>query len=251
MMPSLDALAGLGRSLRIYYGDAGMTDGLRRLYGGFVRRGDLAFDIGAHVGNRSRILAGLGARVVAVEPQGLFHGFLSLTRPRRRVTVVRAAVGPQEGTLTLHVSRRHPTVTTGAADWIGEVGRDETFSMVRWDHRETVPQTTLDALIDRFGLPAFCKIDVEGMEDAVLAGLSRPIPRIAFEYLPPALPRALACVQRLESLAPYRFNAVVGESDRFAWAEWLPAAAVPDALAETARQGFGDLYAFLPEVVEP
>src|SRR4051794_3343627 len=39
-----------------------------RFFSQFVRRGDLVFDIGANVGERSRIFLDLGARVVAVEP---------------------------------------------------------------------------------------------------------------------------------------------------------------------------------------
>jgi hypothetical protein len=40
-----------------------------RFYGAFVSAGDLVFDVGAHVGNRTAVFLELGARVVAVEPQ--------------------------------------------------------------------------------------------------------------------------------------------------------------------------------------
>ena len=40
-----------------------------RLYGSFIRSGDLVFDVGAHVGDRVASFRRLGARVVAVEPQ--------------------------------------------------------------------------------------------------------------------------------------------------------------------------------------
>ena len=46
---------------------------------------------------------------------------------------------------------------------------------VRWDS-SIVPATTLDELIAAYGIPAFVKIDVEGMEHEVLAGLSQPVP---------------------------------------------------------------------------
>ena len=39
------------------------------LYARFLRAGDLAFDIGAHVGDRISSFRRLGARVVALEPQ--------------------------------------------------------------------------------------------------------------------------------------------------------------------------------------
>ncbi len=56
-------------------------------YGEFVRPGDLAFDIGAHVGDRIGSFRRLGARVVAVEPQPALVRTLRLilrTRSRSR-----------------------------------------------------------------------------------------------------------------------------------------------------------------------
>src|SRR6185437_934437 len=69
MFEGLRSLRAVLRSVRIYYGDAQRNADMKRLYGGFVRPGDLVFDIGAHVGDRVRVFRHLGARVIAVEPQ--------------------------------------------------------------------------------------------------------------------------------------------------------------------------------------
>ena len=61
--------AGTARSLVIYYGNPIRSWRMDRLYSRFVRRGDLIFDIGSHVGNRIGSFRRLGCRVVAVEPQ--------------------------------------------------------------------------------------------------------------------------------------------------------------------------------------
>jgi FkbM family methyltransferase len=239
----LRGAAGLARSLAIYYGMPGRAWALRRLYRGIVQPGDLAFDIGAHVGNRTRALRAVGARVVAVEPQALFHWWLGATLPGD-VTLHRAAVGATTGQLELAVSRRHPTVSSGSAAWLGDVADDAAFSGVAWDTTETVEQTTLDTLIARHGRPRFCKIDVEGMEPEVLTGLSQPIPWIAVEYVPAALERAQACLDRLAALGDCRVNAVRGESNRFAWDEWLAPRSAADRLSTTITDGRpGDLYA--------
>jgi hypothetical protein len=82
------------------------------------------------------------------------------------------------------------------------------------------------------------------MEPEVLAGLSQPIPWIAVEYIPAALDRARTCLERLAALGDCRVNAVCGETDRFAWDEWLPPRAAAGRLAATAADGRpGDLYA--------
>ena len=45
MFEGLRTACGLLRSLRIYYGDRSRAAAMDRLYGGFVQRGDLVFDI--------------------------------------------------------------------------------------------------------------------------------------------------------------------------------------------------------------
>src|SRR3972149_2335437 len=69
MRDALVSAYGVARSLRIYYGDRARRAGMDALYRRFLKPGDLAFDIGAHVGDRVASFRRLGARVVAVEPQ--------------------------------------------------------------------------------------------------------------------------------------------------------------------------------------
>lgn len=244
-MSHVNRLAGLIRSLAIYHGIPFRQRRLRRFYSQFVSSGDLVFDLGAHAGNRSRAFAALGCRVVAVEPQPDFARLLrGLFAGSPGVTVVEAAVGDRPGRASLSISERTPTVTTLAAAWRDARSRDPDFSHVRWNRRLDVEITTLDALIDRFGVPAFVKIDVEGGEPDVLTGLSRPVPALSFEYLPRALGQAGACVARLEALGAYRFNWSGGESSRLAAARWMTGAELVAALETPAAQRRpGDVYA--------
>lgn len=244
-MTDVLSLAGIARSLVIYYGQPWKTAWLRGLYRGIVGPGDLAFDIGAHVGNRSRILVGLGAKVVSLEPQPAFVGVLKRVLPEGAVLVAKA-VGSAPGTAHLSVSRRHPTVSTLSTDWIDRVSEDPSFRRVSWDETVEVPVTTLDALIAEFGMPRFIKIDVEGFEAEILKGLSQPVPWIAFEVLPAALDVALACLDRLEALGPYEFNRTEGEDHVFLEPHWQSAGVMADTIRRVARSGrSGDVYARL------
>jgi FkbM family methyltransferase len=238
-------LAGLVRSLVIYRGQPWKQRRLAAFYGELLTPGDLCFDVGAHVGSRSRAMVKAGARVVALEPQPAFLDFLRRFVRSPDIEIVGAAAGSESGRLTLHISRRHPTVTTMSRDWIDTVGKTKAFSSVDWDEAVEVPVTTLDALIETHGLPRFCKIDVEGLEPDILAGLSQPIPIVAFEYIPEALDGARACIDRLEALGRYRFNWVVGERHKFAEPHWLSAADMQVALTRASANGSGDIYARL------
>ncbi len=242
---------GLARSLAIYRFRPWQFAALAQFYRGFVSPGDVAFDIGAHVGNRTLALRRAGARVVAVEPQGLFHGFLRRTLPGD-VTLLRVAVGAEPGEAALAVSRLHPTVSSLRADYPQAVGAAEGFEHVAWDAAETVAVTTLDALIAAHGHPRFVKIDVEGYEAEALAGLSEPVACVAFEYLPAALDVAAAAVARLEALGRYRFNLIRGEGDSFALADWVDGPSLLAALGDIARDNrSGDVYARLTEEGQP
>lgn len=244
---SAGRIAGLVRSLAIYHGIPLRQRRLRRFYSQFVSAGDLVFDLGAHAGNRTRAFAAMGCRTVAVEPQPDFARLLRWFFGRSElVEVVEAAVGSAPGHTPLFISDRFPTVTTSAAPWHDERAQEPDFAAVRWERRIDVETTTMDRLIERFGMPAFVKIDVEGSEPAVLAGLSRPVRALSFEYLPRALDYARDCAARLTALGPYRFSWSIGESYRLATDRWMTEAELNDALqTPEAQRRPGDVYARL------
>ena len=243
---------GLVRSLIMYW-RPGRQRGLRELYRPFVGAGDLVFDVGAHLGDRTAAFRTLGARVVALEPQPAVRRWLVRLVGRKPDVSVRAeAVGRAVGTARLVLSHRTPTVSSLAEDWPSTMPeRNRGFRGVRWDDSVEVPVTTLDALIEHHGLPRFCKIDVEGYEAEVLAGLSHRIPALSVEFVAGALDIAQACVRRLEALGGYEFNAVVGEERSFMSKRWLGA---DDMVAWLRRGGAsvssGDVYARLRSEVE-
>ena len=239
--------AAIGASVRTYYGDAGRMARMRALLAGFVRPGDLAFDVGAHVGDRTACLRALGARVVAVEPQPACLRALRLIHGRDAgVTLVAAAAGAAEGRLTLRLNSANPTVATGSAAFVQAAADAPGWQGQVWDGAVEVAQTTLDALIAAHGAPAFVKIDVEGLEDRVLAGLSHPVRALSFEFTTLQRDVAARALGRLSALGAYRFNASLGESHALAHADWMAAADIGAwlaALPDTANSG--DIYARL------
>ena len=238
---------GLARSLVVYW-RPGRQPALRKMYTPFVDPGDLVFDVGAHLGDRTAAFAALGARVVALEPQPhLFRWLRLLVGRRPGVTLRPEAAGEEEGTAILAMSDANPTVSTLADGWRMRVPTENrSFQNVRWERNLEVPVTTLDRLIEEHGVPRFCKIDVEGHEAEVLAGLSRAIDGLSVEFVAGGLDVARACVDRLERLGSYRYNVIVGEGRRFVFPVWIRSDTVRTWLGDGAGGvSSGDLYARL------
>jgi FkbM family methyltransferase len=124
------------------------------------------WDVGANVGLFSFAAASLGAQVVAVEADlwlaNLMHRSALLNK--LPVTVLPAAVSDRQGVSKLYLS---------------DHGRASN-SLSGSGPAQTIVTVTLDWMLDYFPAPQVLKIDVEGLEYAVLTGAqkvfqSRPV----------------------------------------------------------------------------
>ncbi len=86
-----------------------------------------------------------------------------------------------------------------------------------------VPVTTLDDAIKSYGLPSFCKIDVEGFEMQVLRGLSQPIKVMTLEYdtSEAGNQKTLDCFDYIAQFGDFDVNITAGEEIGFVWLQWL------------------------------
>ena len=218
-----------------------------RLYGRFVRPGDLVFDIGAHVGDRVASFQRLGARVVAAEPQPAVVKVLRLLCGRSRdVTIEPVAVGRASGTISIMINPDNPTVSTASHDIVRAARDAPGWEAQRWTRTIHAPVTTLDSLIARHGMPAFIKIDVEGFECEALAGLSAPVNALSFEFTTIQRDVALACIERCVALGLRRFNAALGESQTLVHSDWVGSVDIAAWVTELPHAAnSGDIYAAL------
>jgi FkbM family methyltransferase len=238
-------LRGIVRSLRIYYSGPERRALMHALYGQFVKPGDLVFDVGAHVGDRIAAFRRLGARVVAIEPQPALVKALRLLYGRDRcVTIEPLAVARSSGIADLKLNLDNPTVATASDAFVEATHDVPGWEGQSWTKTIRVPVVTLDALIERHGKPAFIKVDVEGLEAEVLAGLSHTTPALSFEFTTILPGVAANCIVRCAALGYARYNAILGEKHVFVHPHWLSADEITAWLsALPIEANSGDVYA--------
>jgi FkbM family methyltransferase len=214
-----------------------------QFYSQFVPPGALVFDVGANLGNRSKLFLDLGAEVVAFEPQKYCADFLEETLGRnRRFHLVREALGSQIGTRTMFIADGH-VLSSLSQEWIGAVSGSGRFSAQQWKRKEDVSVTSLEEAIKQFGLPQFIKIDVEGFELEVVQGLRRIVKALSLEVVPEYLEGTYRSIEWIETFGSYEFQFSIGESMEFVFDRWIPSSGIRDWLAAMPLDLFGDLYA--------
>src|SRR3989344_5990702 len=210
-------------------------------YSQFIKKGDLCFDVGANIGNKTNIFLKLGARVVAIEPQELACRKINeLYGDNKNLSIVNKGLADKPGFLELSISEDRSVLATMSLKWKKEGGFSKSYIGAKI---EKVPVTTLDNLISEYGLPKFCKIDVEGFEEEVLKGLTKLIPYISFEFTKEFLADTKECVDYVSSLGNATFNYSAGESGELSFKDWVLGAELFGALEKIENKDvWGDIY---------
>jgi hypothetical protein len=199
----------------------------------FIRPGDLVFQVGAGAADGAVIetLLGLGARVVGVEADP--------TRARAR----RARFGP---------AREAPTGGLLGSDGAGgragavivDMGLANRTTRLETNRPGVVIEiTTLGELIRAFGMPRYCRLDVGGDPESILAGLAdAPAPAIAllsFEFKAARIESLRRAIDRLQRLGYRQFNWGRAPGVELVAAAWSDARAVVDQITREAGAARG------------
>lgn len=130
-------------------------------YKNYINSGDVVYDIGAHVGEMSRMFADKGAHVYAFEPsKNNMPRLLGNVGDNKNVTVFNVALG----------EKNYDCVTQFkdcSTDYIDETGRKQ-------DTEQEISYVNLQDFmaLNKLPNPHFIKMDIEGMESVVMNSMT-------------------------------------------------------------------------------
>ena len=159
-------------------------------YQSFLPECKLIFDIGANDGHKTVVFSKIAAKVVACDPDPYNIAILTTRfRNHKNINIEPLAITDHIGESSFYVQQPGSALNSINPQWKNIL---EQQNNNRWqeaiqfsDTVIPVKTTTLDALIAKYGIPDFIKIDVEGNELNVLKGLSHSVKYISYEVLLP------------------------------------------------------------------
>ncbi len=186
----------------------------RKFYAKMINKDDLCFDIGANIGAKSRVFLSLGAKVVAFEPQKSCKKELELIK-NKNFQYFSYAIGSNEELKDLFITNELE-VATLSVDFMNYV-KSANLHQIK---TEKVTVKTLDVVVKKYGIPDFCKVDVEGFELAIFSSLSYELPLIEFEFTGGFLNDTIKIIKLLTKKHT-KFNYNLNEKSDFELSKWV------------------------------
>lgn len=217
----------------------------REFYLSFFDDNRLYFDVGANLGNRIEPIIFDKIQIVAVEPQVDCIKYLK-NKFHELITIEPVALGANVGATNIYIANAS-TVSSISSKFIKKTKESGRFSGVSWDSDVMVKLNMLDNFIDKHGVSGFIKIDVEGYENEVLKGLTRPVPAFSFEYTLPELKEELVfCFNEVNRIYNnnFYFNYAPGEELVYGYNSYRHSAELQKMFEDPKfnKSGFGDIY---------
>lgn len=164
---------------------------------------NLVFDIGCNVGNTLDIFKDVAQNVIGFEPNPELVNILREKYSNSNVIIDDRAISNKEGTEIFNISKEH-TISTISNDWITN---SRFTGEYEWSQSILIPTTTLNNIIDQYGIPDYIKIDVEGHEYEVISSFSKLLNKtlISFEWAEEQKEKIIKSMNHLYSIGYKNF----------------------------------------------
>jgi FkbM family methyltransferase len=204
----------------------------------------IAFDIGANIGQTVDELLPNYDKIICFEPN---PSLVTVIRNKffnnDKVTIEELGLSDKIETKNFNISNSH-VVSTFSEDWINN---SRFTNVYNWDTSIEVKTTTLDEIINKYGIPYFIKIDVEGYEYEVIKGLTKLLENtyFAFEWAEEQYGVVNKTIEYLKELGYQNFVYTYQDSlltlENIEWGKWEDLT-IHNDINEDRKEKWGMIY---------
>jgi FkbM family methyltransferase len=169
----------------------------------------LIFDIGANKGYKSVIFSKLVKKVVAFEPSEKLYHYLQKRFVNSNVIIYNLALGSSVCESDFYLVENNEAYNSLNKKHIESITASRGIATIENVMHKKVKVEVVEKFIEKYGVPKYIKIDVEGFEYEVIKGMKTPVPLISFEAnLPEFYDESIQSIEYLDliSFNNYRFN---------------------------------------------
>lgn len=165
----------------------------------------LIFDIGANIGNYTNTYNKDNNIIVSVEASPhTYNQLKDRFKHFNNITCLNYAIC-DENTDYVTFYDMNGVLSTLDRNWLSSPESRFYGNIVNAKEIKVKP-LSLDKLIDLYGIPDMCKIDVEGAEEKVINSLHHKIPIILFEWASEWKDSIIKCINMLDNLGYTRYH---------------------------------------------
>lgn len=204
----------------------------------------IAFDIGANIGQTVDELLPNYDKIICFEPN---PSLVTIIKDKffnnDKITIEELGLSDKIETKKFNISNSH-VVSTFSEDWINN---SRFTNVYNWDTSIDVKTTTLDEVIDKYGIPYFIKIDVEGYEYEVIKGLTKLLENtyFAFEWAEEQYLIVNKTIKYLKELGYNNFTYTYQDSlltlENISWSKWEDLT-IHNDIKEDRKEKWGMIY---------
>lgn len=181
----------------------------KNLFKSHPSKNNLIFDVGANIGSKSVIFSKLAKKVIAFEPSEKLFIFLNNRFKGSNVTIYNLALGSSIKSSDFYIVENNEAYNSLNKKHIEITATDRNIATIETVKHKEVRVEIIETFIQKYGIPKYIKIDVEGYEYEVIKGLKTPVQFLSFEAnLPEFCEESIQSINYLDkiSLHQYTYN---------------------------------------------